>query len=118
VKLVLQKYGPLQDAITKQPLFNDASWEKARTVLENIRMGFYSDPPGVALYMVHGKDSSGLTLYKCLRGTNHVEGGVHQNIARWFGPYNASPQFAVNLLRDYCLTHNLKVSGLLSSLYG
>jgi hypothetical protein len=110
VKLVFQTYGPLCDAVTHQPLFNDVSWEKARCILENIRLGYYSDPPGVALYTAQGKDMDGLTLYKCLRGTNHVEGGVHQNIAKRFGSYNASPRFAVNLLRDYCLTHNLRVS--------
>jgi len=109
VKLIFQVFGPLKDAVTGQPLFNDASWEKAQNILENIRLGHYSDPPGIALYMSIGKDANGLNLYKCLRGTNQVEGGVHQHIARWFGPYNASPRFAVNLLRDYCLIHNLKV---------
>ncbi|KAG1883235.1 hypothetical protein F4604DRAFT_1677595 [Suillus subluteus] len=36
---VLQTYGPLRDAVTGQPLFNDASWEKARLVIENIKLG-------------------------------------------------------------------------------
>ncbi|KAK2463999.1 hypothetical protein APHAL10511_003943 [Amanita phalloides] len=31
------------------------------------------------------------------------------NIIKRFGSYNASPRFAVNLLCDYCLCHNLKV---------
>jgi hypothetical protein len=50
VTQVLQTFGPLRDSTTGQPLFNDASWEKARAVLENIRLGYYSDPPGVSLY--------------------------------------------------------------------
>ncbi len=110
VSAVFQKYGPLLDATTKQPLFNDAAWEVARRILENIRLGYYSDPPGVTLYRSSGYDSNGLALYQCLRGTNNVEGGVHQSIAKRFGSYNASPHFAVNLLRDYCFTHNLNVS--------
>jgi hypothetical protein len=109
VKLILQTYGPLLDATTHQPLFNKLSWEKAKNILENIRMGYYSDPPGIVLYISMGKDSDDLNLYKCLRGTNHVEGGVHQNIAKRFGSYNTSPRFALNLLWDYCLCHNLKV---------
>jgi len=85
---VIQKYGPLQDAVTGQSLFNKASWEAARTVLENVRQGY---------------------LYRCARGTNNVEGGVHRNIIKRFGSYNASAQFSTNLLRDYNLCRNLKV---------
>jgi hypothetical protein len=110
VTQVLQTFGPLRDSTTGQPLFNDASWEKARAVLENIRLGYYSDPPGVSLYTTHGTDAHGLKMYRCIRGTNNVEGGVHQNIRLRFGSFNASPHFAVNLLRDYCLSHNLRVS--------
>ena len=117
VKLVLQIYGPLKDAITGQPLFNDSCWDKVVSVLENIQMGYYSDPPNIALYITQGLDSNGLTIFKCLRGTNHVEGGVHQNIAKRFGSYNTSPRFAVNLLRDYCLSHNPKVRPTSWTLY-
>jgi hypothetical protein len=109
VKEVLLKFGPLKDAKTSQPLFNEASWEKAKNIIENIRLGYYSDPPGIELYIINGKDADGLTLYRCICGTNNVEGGVHQNIAKHFGSYNASPRFAVNLARDYCLCHNLRV---------
>lgn len=31
---------------------------------------------------------------------------MHQNIIRWFGAFNAGPDFAVQLLRDYTLYHN------------
>ncbi|SJL13797.1 uncharacterized protein ARMOST_17245 [Armillaria ostoyae] len=109
VREVFQKFGPLLDATTGQPLFNNAAWDKAKNILENIRLGYYSDPPGVTLYRSDGYDSNGLQLYQCLRGTNNVEGGVHQNIAKRFGSYNASPRFAVNLIRDYCFTHNTSV---------
>ncbi|KAG1904896.1 uncharacterized protein F5891DRAFT_717553 [Suillus fuscotomentosus] len=106
---VLQTYGPLKDAVTGQPLFNDASWEKARLVIENIKLGYYSDPPGHHFYTLQRTDKLGLNIYRCSCGTNNVEGGIHQNIIRRFGSFNASPQLTVNLLRDYTLTHNLEV---------
>lgn len=112
---VLQTYGPLKDAVTGQPLFNDASWEKARLVIENIKLGYYSDPPGHHFYTLQRTDKLGLNIYRCSRGTNNVEGGIHQNIIRRFGSFNASPQLTVNLLRDYTLTHNLEVCLTLSS---
>ncbi|TFY83708.1 hypothetical protein EWM64_g291 [Hericium alpestre] len=106
---VLFTYGPLKDAKTGQPLFNDAAWDTVRNVLENICRGYYSDLPGLSLYFVRGHDKDSLLLYRSLHGTNHVEGGVHQNIIQCFSAYNASPEFAVNLLRDYSLCHNLWV---------
>ena len=106
---VFRMYSPLKDAKTSQPLFNDDSWETARTIMENIKMGYYSDPPGMKFYTFVRKDKNGLSIYRCSRGTNNVEGEIHQNIIRRFGSFNASPCLAVNLLRDYCLSHNLKV---------
>lgn len=110
VSKVFEVFGPLKDATTGEPLFNKASIQKAKNVLENIRLGYYSDPPGIKLYILQREDKHGLSLYRCMRGTNGIEGGIHQNIIRRFGSFCASPRFAVNLLREYCLTHNLRVS--------
>ena len=73
---VLQKFGPLQDAKTRQPLFNNASWEAAQTVLKNIQQGYYSDPPQFQLYSIRGKDTDRLTLYQCVRGTSELDSAV------------------------------------------
>lgn len=106
---VLQTFGPLKDAKTSAPLFNDTAWDLAANFLENIQRGHFSDPPGVILYYEQGRDKDGLVLYRCVRGTNGVEGGIHQNIIRRFGLFNASPRLALALLHDYCLGHNLEV---------
>ncbi|KAG5643535.1 hypothetical protein DXG03_000676 [Asterophora parasitica] len=90
VSEVLSTFGPLKDAMTGQPLFNNASWKKSHNVLKNISLGFYSNPPNLKLYMPQG-NRDGLTLYHCIRGTNHVEGGVHRTVIRRFGSYNTSP---------------------------
>ncbi|KAM6501786.1 hypothetical protein JOM56_001763 [Amanita muscaria] len=109
VATVIHAYGPLLDPKSGQPLFNNRAWEIAANVLENLRRGYYSDPPNIPFYYCRGKDKNGLMRYRCIRGTNAIEGGIHQNIIRWFGAFNASPDFAVELLRDYTLIHNLKV---------
>jgi len=105
---VLYDFGPLMCSKSKQTLFNDKAWEVAKNVCENIRRGYYSDPPGIQLYYSSGKDKYGLLTYRCCRGTNAIEGGVHQNVIRWFGAFNAAPDLAMQLLRDYTLYHNLK----------
>lgn len=77
---VVKTYGPLKDASTGQLLFNDTYWKKAENVLKDICMGFYSDPHHILLYRTHKKDKDRLPIYKCISGTNSVEGGVHQNL--------------------------------------
>ncbi|KAF8833475.1 hypothetical protein BDN67DRAFT_916912 [Paxillus ammoniavirescens] len=93
---VIETYGPLKDATSGEPLFNARAWEITKNLMENIRLGYYSDPPGVELYFKTGQDKDQLTLYRCCRGTNSVEGGVHQNLVRHYESCNTGPQHAIN----------------------
>ncbi len=79
---VFQRFGPLKDAETQKPLFNSNAWKSCKLILAQIRLGYLSDVPGVALYYPIGTDhkAGGLTIYRCIRGTNFTEGGVHRNI--------------------------------------
>lgn len=117
VKGVLEMFGPLLDAATRKPLFNTAAEEKALHVLEAVRRGWVSDVPGVALYYATGKDKDGLVKYRCVRGTNKNEGGFHQKAIRWFGPFQASVELTVSIMRDMVLKHNLMVRWLFLSPY-
>jgi hypothetical protein len=63
-------------------------WKKANAVLELAHEGYLSDVKGVVLYEKAGIDKYGLQKYKCLRGTNKVEGGPHGDIYRKFGAFN------------------------------
>lgn len=110
VAAVIKVYGTRKDVKTGQPLFNRKAWDVARNVLENIRLGYFSDPPDVNLYFCMRRDKYGLNVYRCARGTNAVEGGVHQNLIRRFSSFNISPRHACNLLLDYSVTHNMRVS--------
>jgi hypothetical protein len=86
---------------TKLPLFNALCWKESKSMLQLVEEGYLSDPPGVQLYVKIGEDKDGLVLYRCFRGTNTVEGGVHQNMIKSFGSYNAGPELA--LLLKYIL---------------
>ena len=50
VRAIFALYGPIIDSTTKKPLFGPNSWKKANRVLNEIKLGFYSDPPGVCMY--------------------------------------------------------------------
>ncbi|KAI7872237.1 uncharacterized protein EV154DRAFT_580069 [Mucor mucedo] len=91
------------------PLFDDLCKKKCEAVLRKIEAGHVSDPVGVPLYRHIKTDKYGLNIYRCLRGTSSVEGGVHRNIIRKFGFFNSSPELANCALSEYRLRHNIEV---------
>ncbi|KAG2191722.1 hypothetical protein INT47_004709 [Mucor saturninus] len=56
--------------------------------------------------------SSAFTWFKCVRGTNSLEGGVHQNIIRKFGSLGAEPELTDCALTEYRLRHNTDAGAL------
>ncbi|KAI6138598.1 hypothetical protein BKA82DRAFT_10463 [Pisolithus tinctorius] len=100
---VITTYGPLKDAVSGQPLFNAWAWEIVKNMLENVHLGYYSDPPGVELHFEIRKDQDGLKLYWCCHGTNSMEGGVHQYLIQHFKSFNTCLQHAINVLLDYAV---------------
>ncbi|KAF7728460.1 hypothetical protein EC973_006013 [Apophysomyces ossiformis] len=110
VENLFREYGSLECAKTGLPLFDSEVWSQAINVLKAIRRGEVSDPPGIPLYFKMGEDKNGLPLYRCSRGTNSLEGGVHQNIIRNFLSFGAGPHLTGCALADYRLRHNIDVS--------
>ncbi|KAH9486050.1 Exonuclease 3'-5' domain-containing protein 2 [Psilocybe cubensis] len=90
LKLVFETFGNALDVKTGLPLFNADAHQKANAVIELAREGYLSDIEGVVLYERAGIDKYGLQKYKCLRGTNNVEGGPHGDIYRKFGALHDS----------------------------
>lgn len=112
VQRVFQTYGPLQDAKTSSPLFNAAAWKIAKNILLLIQQGYVSDPPDVPLYFQLGLDSKAgnLPVYRCIRGTNNTEGGVHKHIRRHLPQSGVSIRHISAALTDFTFHHNLTVS--------
>ncbi|KAI7893695.1 uncharacterized protein EV154DRAFT_581873 [Mucor mucedo] len=109
VKKLFEVYGNAICSVSGNKLFDKKAWKVSNMVLEAIRLGHVSDPPGVSWYYRMSKDQNGLQVYRCVRGTNSVEGGVHQNIIRKFSSFNASPALTDCVLADYRLRHNITV---------
>jgi len=68
-----------------EPLFSKQAWIKAKAVLELAHQGYLSDIDGVPMYEKAGIDKYGLQKWRCLQGTNNVEGGPHGDIYHKFG---------------------------------
>ncbi len=109
---VLHTWGALKDAKTGLPLFNASAWQTAKNILDLVRNGYVSDPPGVTLYYCIGLDAeaNGLPIYRCIRGTNMTEGGVHTHLRSRLPTSGVSVRHMRACLLDFVLRHNLLVS--------
>ncbi|EDR10701.1 uncharacterized protein LACBIDRAFT_324541 [Laccaria bicolor S238N-H82] len=109
VAKVFRTYGPIVDPDSQKPLFSSDNWKTAKNVLELIKNGYLSDPPGVALYTAIGidKKAGGLPIYRCARGTNSTEGGVHAHICSRLPKFGTSIRHLQASLLDFVLRHNL-----------
>lgn len=97
--------------------FSKEAWSMAQRLLETARLGYLSDPPGIPLYYQMGIDKDGLPIYRTIRGTNSVEGGVHMAVRRIFGSLQASPELSESLLLNWILRRNKTVCINLFTLY-
>ena len=106
VRNVYATFGGLVDSKLNQPLFNKLSWAKANCVLEEIKRGNISDPPGISFYS-HKLDSNGnpkvdklgLFLYDCNRGTNITE-NFHKHLNYIFGGWSIGIETSDKLMLE------------------
>jgi hypothetical protein len=89
----------------------------ANNMLELIQNGFVSDLPDIPLYYTLGTDENGLTLYRCFRGTNYTEGGVHRHLIKRLPTSGVSIQHLHTRLMDFILYHNQHVCAHPMSLF-
>jgi hypothetical protein len=89
--------------------FPDEAKEMVQHLLQTAREGYLSDPPGIPLYYLMGKDQDGLKIYRTVRGTNSLEGGFHMVVRRIFGSLRASPELAECILINWILRRNMRV---------
>ncbi|KAJ7204383.1 hypothetical protein GGX14DRAFT_646836 [Mycena pura] len=89
--------------------FSKEANEMAERLLETVRKGFLSDPIGFSLYFKMFIDADGLIVYRTVRGTNSLEGGIHMVVRRVFGSLQASPELAECILLNWFARHNKKV---------
>lgn len=72
-QLVVKQFENLADAKTGEKLLRPLAMAAIARLEGHIKAGCLSDPEGVAMYYANGKAKSGLTTYRCVRGTNDTE---------------------------------------------
>ncbi|KAJ3505980.1 hypothetical protein NLJ89_g7126 [Agrocybe chaxingu] len=108
IQHVYDMFRDATDVKTGAALFTRKLCEKAEAVLDLARQGYLSDLVDVPLYERAGTDKYGLQKWKCVRGTNKVEGGPHGDIYRKFGALHAGPRLSTNCLTDHRTWYNLQ----------
>jgi hypothetical protein len=98
------------DPETNKPLLSKDALKQIELILDHVDKGCISDPKGLKLYYELKTDKYGLMTYRCIRGTNSVEGGVHQKLSMKFEPWNAGPQIADAVLAILRHRHNIRAS--------
>ena len=105
VRAVHEMYGPITDAKTKAPLFNNAAWKKVNNVLKEIlaamhltHMVFYSQQltaKGEPAY-----DSRDHAILDCSRGFNDTE-CAHKQFITTFGTWNTGVEVSDVLMAEW-----------------
>jgi hypothetical protein len=105
LEILFNSFQDIQDSVDRANgrgcFFSKESRKTAANLLETVRLGFISDPPGISLYYIRGKDRDGLTLFRKIAGTNSVEGSVHMLIRRIFDPIRASPELTEAIVGNW-----------------
>ncbi len=116
VRAVYVLFGDMRDRKTNKPLFNKKAWNSAKNVLDEILLGYYSDPPGVQWYTKRLKKNGavatnkyGMDLLDCSRGTNRVE-SFHKDLITEWGSWPMGMEMSKNLLAEKRHRHNHRVS--------
>eukprot|EP00158_Paraphelidium_tribonemae_P005263 Partr_v1_DN27252_c1_g3_i5_m38927 putative NA len=110
VLAVYTEFAGRKDAKTGAKLFNKQAFKIAKASLIHIMKGCLSDPPNITLYREQGLDRLGVMKWRCVRGTNYTEGGVHQKLIMNFSSWNASLEFGHAHIRLATTRHNERAS--------
>ena len=73
-----------------------------------MRKNCISDIPAVSYYIPAGSDKDGLALYKCLRGTDALE-GLHQKLRQLVRGFSNTPRFMLALLGIFFVRWNQNI---------
>ncbi|KAJ6547247.1 hypothetical protein B0H19DRAFT_1266182 [Mycena capillaripes] len=113
LRILFQSFADIQDSVDHKTgcgkLFSPLARKQADTLLETVHLGFLSDPPHIALYYIMGTDRDGLNLYRTVRGTNSVEGGVHMLVRRISGSLQASLTLTEAILGNWFNCRNRRI---------
>jgi hypothetical protein len=113
IKEVLDEFkqDKYKDPSNGLPLLSTTELDRIeRNLMTHVRNGCLSDVPGESLYFKHGQDSNGLNLFRCIRGSNCLEGGLHKNLSKKVSCVGASLKYADLFINYFIYRYNRDAS--------
>ena len=108
-------YGHLLDSKTKKPLLRREALDAVQRLRVHIKTGCISDSPAISLYFEKGKDQlTGVTLYRCARGTNDLEGFHNhmRSLVEWCVGAGVGSDLLLELIYRWNLDRSISNRGL------
>jgi hypothetical protein len=102
------KSAQYNDHATNMPLLSPELLKELSSGRVHIANGCLSDPIDLPMYIKIAR-VNGLDVFRCLRGTSDVEGGVHQKLIKSCGYWSSSPELIHYHLANYRIRHNVRV---------
>jgi len=103
-------FADIKDAKTGEDFFRPNTKKIIKNLRSHIEKSCLSDIKGIPLYVATGKDQkTGLTTYRCIRGTNGTE-GYHRHIRQLLGMYCASPRLIHEILMEFNYRWNIRMA--------
>jgi len=106
---VCSAFADIKDAKTGEVFFRAKTKQVVKNLRQHIQQSCLSDVPHIPLYVASGKDAkTGMTTYRCIRGTNGTE-GYHRHIRHLLSCYCASPRLLHEILMEFNYRWNLRM---------
>ncbi|CAN0253311.1 unnamed protein product [Ascophyllum nodosum] len=113
--LVVSVYGHLLDSKTKKPLLRREALNAVERLRVHIKTGCISNSAAISLYFEKGKDHlTGVTLYRCARGTNDLK-GFHKHmrsLVEWCVGAGLGSDLLLELIYRWNLDRSISNRGL------
>jgi len=106
IEAVMRAFNATAEGLRVSAL-GDAALPKAiDKLLCHVDHGCLSDPPHLNFYSAKRVDKFGLQVYRCHRGTNCAESGLHRHLIKKFASKNMSVEYSCIFLAFFCDRYN------------
>ena len=112
IEAVMSAFNATAEGMRVSELGDGALPKAISKLMSHVRHGCLSDPPDLELYSKKKVDKYGLQIYRCHRGTNSAESGLHRHLIKKFASKNMSVEYSCIFLAFFCDRYNCDASDL------
>ena len=112
IEAVMLAFNATSEGLRVSELGDGALPKAISKLMSHVAHGCLSDPPDLELYSKKKVDKFGLQIYRCHRGTNSAESGLHRHLIKKFASKNMSVEYSCIFLAFFCDRYNCDASDM------